>query len=165
MELNMIRAFVIAGVLLLGSSAALAQSRINLTLPKVNPFDEMLPVNFCEVIQNAQRYDGKIIRVRAIFWQNFEGAELLPYDSVGCDGMRAVRDCEADDCEELNKLLFQKVGGTAFGGSAVLVVGRFKYRKVITGDQLRYGIRPYELRISEVQEVFLKLPERTNQKH
>jgi uncharacterized membrane protein len=72
-ELNMIRAFAIAGVLLIGSSAALAQSRNNLTLPKVNPFDEMLPMNFCEVIQNAQRYDGKIIRVRAIFLQHFEG--------------------------------------------------------------------------------------------
>jgi len=160
----MTRAFAIAFVLFVSSFSALAQSRVNFTLPKVNPFQEILPLNFCEVIQNAQRYDGKIIRVRAIFWQNFEGAALFPYDSVGCDGMRAVRDCEGDDCKELNKL-FQKVGGTAFGGSFVLVVGRFNYRKAITGDQLRDGIGPYVLQISEVQEVFLKLPERTNQKH
>src|SRR5262245_32212939 len=72
--------------------------RVSLTLPNVNPFKEMLPADFCDVIENASRYDGKIIRVRGILWQTFEGSVLLASDhSPSCDGMRVVLDCTGDE--------------------------------------------------------------------
>jgi hypothetical protein len=134
-------------------------SRVNLTLPNPNPFTELVPIDFCGVIQNAHRYDGKIIRVRGILSQHFEGSSLIPpNDSQPCYGMRVVRAC-TDGCEQLSKRLNELRGGQLMSLSDVLIVGRFKYRRLLTAGDLRRGLSRYELHISKVEEIS-RLPDK-----
>ncbi|HSE34398.1 MAG TPA: hypothetical protein VLA93_22685 [Pyrinomonadaceae bacterium] len=136
--------------------------RVNLTLPNPNPFTEILPADFCEVIQNAHRYDGKIIRVRGILSQHFEGSSLSqPNDSQPCYGMRVVRACKDDECKQLAKRLHELRGGQLMSRSDVLVVGRFKYRRLLTAGDVRRGLSRYELQISKVEEIY-RLPDKPN---
>jgi hypothetical protein len=152
---------IILGLLLLQSATTYSQSRTNVILPDPNPFQEMVPVDFCEVIQNAHRYDGKVIRVRAIFDQQMESAALLPYDSKNCSwqSMRPDFECSSDSkCAQLSLRLRKSLNGRPTGRGAVLLQGRFVYRRLLTYREARLGFRPYELRISKVEEI-LKLPQ------
>ena len=44
-------------------------------------------------------------------------------------------------------------GGKMTGRSAVVVVGRFKYRNLLTYRELRIGLSRYELQFSKVAEI------------
>ena len=147
---------VIITLLLLQSVTTYSQSRTNVILPDTNPFNEIVPVDFCEVIQNAHRYDGKVIRVRAIFDQQLEWAALLPYDSKNCwwQSMRPDLECSSDsECAQLSRRLRQSRNGQPMGRGAVLLKGRFIYRKLLTAGDVRLGLRRYEFRISKVEEI------------
>jgi hypothetical protein len=146
---------IILVVVIVQSVATYAQSRTTLTLPD-NPFDELVPVDFCEVVHNPRRYDGKVIRMRAIFDQQLEMAALLAYDSKSCpsESMRPDYDCATDSqCANLRRRIRGSRNGQPMGRGAVLIKGRFIYRKLLTYGDFRLGIRKYEFRISKVEEV------------
>ncbi len=149
---GMLMTLMVLATVIACTSVSDSQSRINLTLPNPNPFTEMLPVDFCEVTQNPHRYDGKLIRVRGVLWQHFEGAALLPNEPGSCWAMRAIRDC-GEDCERLNAQFPIIKNGRLVQRSAVVVFGRFKYRRFITAEELRLGFSRFELQISRVEEL------------
>lgn len=146
---------IIFVVLLFPCITTYSQSKTTLTLPD-NPFDELVPVDFCEVVQNPRRYDGKVIRMRAIFDQQLETAALLPYDSKDCSwqSMRPAYECSTDsECGTLQRRIRGSRNGQPMGRAAVLIKGRFIYRKLLTYRDIRLGIRKYEFRISKVEEI------------
>ncbi len=132
-----------------------AQSRINLRLPEVNPFEEMLPVELCKVTANPQHFDGKMIRIRARYQWTFESAALLPYDSKGCwDWMRiGGYDCvDGKECKALSRQLRLRRGDSLKPVQIpVLLSGRFSYRRFLTALEVRYGFHHYEFVVTNFE--------------
>jgi hypothetical protein len=152
---------LLSTILLLSTNLAYSQSQTNLQLPETNPFNEWLTTDFCEVIRKAYVFDGKVVRIRAKLHMNHHGGTLGPYDSNRCGaGMRMRLECSNDaDCEELSRRLGQSLVKRGISGhGALVVVGRFKQRKLLTYRDLRLGLHEYEFHVSRIVEV-LKLPE------
>jgi hypothetical protein len=152
-------------IILWQSNAIYAQSNVNLTLPEHNPFKEMLPVDFCEVTRHPQSYDGKVIRLRAIFSWTFESSALLPYDSKDCwDWMRfGGYDCPDERaCRELSgKLRPPRGKELEVVKIPALLVGRFRYRRFLTSSEARYGFHHYEFIVTNFVE-YLKPNDRSS---
>ena len=156
---------VVIALLLLQSVITYSQSRPNVILPDTNLFNEIVPVDFCEVIQNAHRYDGKVIRVQAIFDQQLEWAALIPYDSKNCwwQSMRPDYECSTDsECASLQRRIRGSRNGQLMGRGAMLIKGRFIYRELLTYRDFRLGFRKYEFRISKVEEILNLAPSESN---
>ena len=156
---------VILIVVLVQSVTTYSQSRATLTLPD-NPFDELVPVDFCEVVHNPHRYNGKVIRMRAVFDQQLEMAALLAYDSKNCrwESMRPDYECATDsECANLQRRIRRSRNGQAMGRGAILIKGRFIYRSMVTYGDIRLGLGKYEFQISKVEEILKLSPSEHSQ--
>jgi hypothetical protein len=144
---------------------ATAQQRPRFTLPESNPFKDMLPADYCDVINRPQSYDGKLIRLRVIWYQTIEGASLFSYDSECWDAMRPVFDCPTDAaCTPLLDRIHRSFGSRQFDVTAGMVLkGRLRYRRFVTRTDVRIGRGHYDFEVVGFEES-LKLPERPNEK-
>jgi hypothetical protein len=144
-------------------SASHSQTHSKLTLPLSNPFAEIIPTDVCDAIRKAHTYDGKVVRIRAIWYRTFEGSTLYPYNSDTCGDLVRVRlDCPNDAaCKEMNDTLKTNlVGDEIVGRIGVVVVGRFRYRRFLTGRDIHTGSH-YEFDVARIEEV-LKIPNKNN---
>ena len=96
---------------------------------------EIRTVDFCKVIHSPELYDGKMIRIRAVWLQNFEWSWLYAYGLDTCDSqknfIRPFLDCADDACKEMRDILNKNLEGDPFDGARVglVLVGRFHYRR------------------------------------
>jgi hypothetical protein len=152
-------------VILVTSNVASAQPKPQFKFPESNPFKDMLPANFCDVINHPQAYDGKLIRLRVIWWQTIEGATLFPYDSRCLDAMRPVFDCPADvTCKLLLDRIYRSLGSRHFDVTAGMVLkGRLRYHRFVTRTEFRFGRGHYDFEVVDFEES-LSLPDKPNDK-
>jgi len=123
-----------AAVIVLAGVSAAATSQSNST-PAA---EDTKAVTFCSLIRNPERWDGKLVRLHAIWFQTFEWEWLYAYGSDSCNSrknfIRPSLDC-ADDasCKPMQNFLNANLRGDPFDGSktAALFTGRFHYRKEI----------------------------------
>jgi len=85
-------------------------------------------VNLCDIISSPYRYDGKIVRIRAIHNNSMEGMGLYRADcSTEDKAITALLDCKNDvACREMRDKLHRAAEGNPFDGESVdvVVVGR-----------------------------------------
>ena len=142
-----------------------AQSRVNVKLPDENPFALMLPVDFCEVTRNPNRYDGKTIRLRTIYTRHFESGGLLPYDSKDCRLWIRVAGYECPDAaaclDLLQRLQPPPDEPLRITSLPVLLSGRFRYRRYLTAEEAKFGFHFLELIVTGFEGV-LEPPQNPN---
>lgn len=145
--------------ILLQATIIVGQSRTNVIFPDRNPFTELLPADFCEILRKPHHYDGRIIRLRVILRMNHHGGWVTSYEPNTCGGgMRLGIECSNDiECRELDNKMRESFGGPAMGEGALLVSGRYRHRKLLTYREVRLGLSAHEFHVTKVEEV-LKLP-------
>ena len=93
------------------------------------PAKEPIPtVAFCDLVTRPESYLGKVVRLRAIYFANFESAFL--YD-VNCRNSKDYVEliCGAESCKAMQEKIDKTSHGDPFGGvqSALTLVGQLKY--------------------------------------
>jgi len=141
-----------------------AQQKPGFKFPVSNPFKDMLPADYCDVINHPQSYDGKLIRLRVIWYQMIEGAILYSYDSNCGETMRPSIDCPTEAaCKPLRDQIWGSLGPRLIDvGGAMLLKGRLRYRRFVTRTDYRFGYGHYDFEVVGFEES-LKLPEKPNE--
>ena len=100
-------------------------------------------VSFVELVEHPASYDGKIIRVEALWHVNFESVVLCPPGS-DCQDQNAIIDprfdCPTDEeCGKLRATIDKNLEGDPFSGMRAnfTIVGRFREVKRPMPDQPR----------------------------
>jgi hypothetical protein len=117
--------------------------------------DKVLTVSYCDLVDKPELYDGKIIRVQASYFTNYEGDFL--YD-LNCNEFNKytnpVFSCSNEnDCDKLRKAIEKSKSCNVIICRANLVItGRFKgpgsYGKLFPQEP---GFR-YEIKISKIEK-------------
>jgi hypothetical protein len=131
---------------------------------------EVPTVSFCKVIHNPELYDGKVVRIQAIWFQNFEWSWLYAYGLDTCDSrknfIRPFLDCAGDACKEMQGILNKNLKGDPFDGMHVglVLVGRFHYRREpLMNGEGQNGAWYFKLGVTSIEEV-KKIPEESGGK-
>jgi hypothetical protein len=129
-----------------------AQVKIPLPLSS----SETHTVDFCEVTRKPKIYDGKLIRIQAIWSWNYEGGSMLyPLSSDSCGHrIRPYMDCSADaSCKEIRDTLKKNSDDRLRGRVGVVLVGRFRYQKLVTRSDVKYNLKwRYEVGVIRIEE-------------
>ena len=141
-------------------------SHLQLTAVQRNIGISQQPQNvlFCDLIKHADKYENKLVRLRASFASNFESAVL--YDSDCNDRGNQVEfilDCPSTgSCKEMQETLDRSLKGDPFSGMRVdlVMIGRLTRIRVSTeveGD----GEPTLGFRVSQIQETIQRPPEKS----
>ena len=85
-------------------------------VPEIIPDSTVYSVNFCELVQNPKKYDGKIVRTRT---SHLQGIDFSSLSDSKCQGwVRPSCRMENAPCEKI----WSRIG---FGETKVDVIGRF----------------------------------------
>lgn len=121
---------------------------------------EIQTVDFCKVIHSPELYDGKMIRIRAIWLQNFEWSWLYAYGLDNCDSqknfIRPFLDCSDEACKEMQDIINKNLEGDPFDGARVglVLVGRFHYRREpLKNGERQNGVWYFKLGVTRIEEV------------
>jgi len=87
--------------------------------------DEYATVSYCDLVRNAERYNGKLIRVSAIYRYGFEWSELYCLECVS--EARTWVDVDESFASSTKSGVRKKIGDHGFKGRTVrvIMVGRF----------------------------------------
>jgi hypothetical protein len=146
-------------MLLVSTLTANGQSSVKSSKP-ANTASGIPTVEFCEVIRHPELYNGKQIRIKAIWLQTFEWSWLYAFGSDSCDSyknsIRPYLDCPNDAaCKGMQGILNRNLEGDPFDGSRVglILVGRFEDKEPLIK---RNGSR-FSLRVTRMEKV-MRIP-------
>ena len=99
--------------------------------PTATRSNDIVDVNLCDLIQSPEKFEQKMVRVKAIYRYGFEWSEIY---SLKCKTTKRVwvesKDVKCKDADRVDKMDFAGMGGRTFG---VITVGQF------TGEKRGYG--------------------------
>lgn len=109
-------------------------------------------LDFCDVVRDPAKYDGKVVRVRGIYRYSFEVSELA---GAGCLGKARRAWVSQGDASCPNS---KSIGGEEFYGRLVDIVAVGKFSS--TGGHFGHlGEYPFQLQITCVESATV-MPER-----
>jgi len=117
---------------------------------------EILDVAFCDLVAEPSKYDGKVVRVNAIYAVSRHAFLYNP----DCDSRNNIihpgLDCDSEEsCEKLRESLSKNASGYIMEGrTTITAVGKFKG----TGDSnRRYGVgSAFQFELAEVGTLLQK---------
>jgi len=94
--------------------------------PKATPDSTVYTVSFCDLIRNPQRYDQKLVRVKAVYGSGIDTSALSD-PSCKRDDAWARDSCPATDvsCDEVYKPIEEALRSSPSFEAEVDVVGRY----------------------------------------
>lgn len=122
---------IVAAVWLISPASHISDATLDSTI---------YPVKFCELIRNSEKYDGKIVRIQALYEQGIDTSALTDSD---CEEWLRPR-CNREDapCEKI----WSDIG---LSNARVDVIGRFT-ADIVDPDPNQNG---YHVRLFEMLEL------------
>ena len=122
-----------------------------LPVPETIPDSTVYSVQFCELIRNSAKYNGKIVRIKTSYWQGIDTSALT--DSKCEEWLRPQCDRKEAPCEEI----WKRIG---FNNTRLDIVGRYT-ADIVDPNPLQNG---YHVRLFEILELNNANPERKSNK-
>ena len=126
---------------------------------------EVSSVCFCELVKHPELYDGKVVRVEAIYYSNFESSLLYDPLCSGDDNFVAPNlKCDTDkSCKELTEKVDKENVGDPFSGmrTRLVMIGTFKNGRTSNPHYGKQNSIRFEFLISSIEKAKSVPPDTT----
>jgi hypothetical protein len=143
LKVTQVFAFLLGAIFLLVGESSSSGQNTNAS----SSSSDVQTVAFCELVRHPQTYEGKVVRVRAIFSSEFEKSALSAPDCPAEATWLHVPDSYASCTKrKVQKKFEENVGGP---GRDIVIVGRFESK----GNFGHLGMYPYRFVATCVESI------------